>query len=504
MVSGIRPVIDFGWMMTIGLIIAFVLAFIVVPAGLMLFPIVKHNSKDNNKKGQTVAFTLRFSRFTEKNGGFVLLMGALVSILSLLGISRLEVENRFIDYFHPSTEIYQGMLVIDQQLGGTASLDIILNRLAAPVQQPVSTKISIEDQEFFDDDPFAPPAIATNVDNVFDDRLDNVFDDNADLFDEPDPFAENKTQAAEGSVKESVKSVSSYWFTQAGLEKVSDVHRYLEDLPEVGKVQSLAMVYQVASDLNVNGKRLNDFELALLRNVLPDTISNFLIKPYLDDELEQTRITLRVKETDPNLRRADLLKKIRTHLVEKMGFAPESVNLTGVLVLYNNMLQSLFKSQILTLGAVFIGIMLMFLILFRSLVLAFIALIPNMLAALAVLGGMGLMRIPLDMMTITIAAIAIGIGVDDAIHYIYRYRKEFALDKNYVATMHRTHSSIGRAMYYTSITIIVGFSILALSKFIPSIYFGLLTGVAMFAAIIASLTLLPKLLLLSKPLGIEA
>ncbi|MEO0442999.1 MAG: efflux RND transporter permease subunit, partial [Pseudomonadota bacterium] len=215
------------------------------------------------------------------------------------------------------------------------------------------------------------------------------------------------------------------------------------------------------------------------------------------------RIALRVKETDPNLQRNALINSIKDHLVNQMGFAEDQVNVTGVLVLYNNMLQSLYRSQILTIGAVFIGIMLMFLVLFRSLALSLIALIPNMLAALVVLGGMGIFDIPLDMMTITIAAIAVGIGVDNAIHYIYRFRREFGIEQNYIQSMHNAHGSIGRAMYYTSITIIVGFSILALSEFIPSIYFGLLTGLAMFAAIIASLTLLPKLLLMVKPLGPE-
>ena len=212
---------------------------------------------------------------------------------------------------------------------------------------------------------------------------------------------------------------------------------------------------------------------------------------------------MRVKETDPDLRRDELVSEVRRYVVEEMGIASENVHVTGVLVLYNNMLQSLFSSQILTIGAVFFGILFMFIILFRSVSLSLIALVPNMLAALVVLGGMGLMGIPLDMMTITIAAIAVGIGVDDAIHYIYRFREEFAVDRNYIATMHRAHASIGRAMYYTSVTVIVGFSILALSKFIPSIYFGLLTGLAMLAAIISSLTLLPQLMILLKPLGKE-
>jgi predicted RND superfamily exporter protein len=195
---------------------------------------------------------------------------------------------------------------------------------------------------------------------------------------------------------------------------------------------------------------------------------------------------------------------VRAHLIDELGFEPEQVHLTGMLVLYNNMLQSLFTSQIMTLSAVFVAILAMFMVLFRSLSLAFIALTPNLLAAGAVLGGMGLVGIPLDMMTITIAAITVGIGVDDTIHYVHRFKEEFAKDQNYLAAMYRSHASIGKAMYYTSIIIVFGFSILALSNFTPSIYFGLLTGLAMLAALLGAMLLLPKLILLIKPLGPEA
>ena len=349
----------------------------------------------------------------------------------------------------------------------------------------VVVTVAAENDPFGDisDDPFADPLsaeVAAKGNAEFDDIADPFGDAHAgsEFGDEfgSDPFG------APVSDTEKPVSYDSYWFTQAGLEKITRFHDYLDSLPEVGKVQSLAVAYKVANDLN--GRKVNDFELALMRNLLPEEIKDFLLKPYLAADIGQTRITMRVKETDPDLRRDDLVKEVRRYAIEEMGFAPDNVHVTGVLVLYNNMLQSLFSSQILTIGAVFIGILLMFLILFRSLSLSLIALVPNMLAALVVLGGMGLAGIPLDMMTITIAAIAVGIGVDDAIHYIYRFREEFAKDRNYIATMHRAHGSIGRAMYYTSVTVIVGFSILALSKFIPSIYFGLLTGLAMLAAIV--------------------
>jgi predicted RND superfamily exporter protein len=196
-----------------------------------------------------------------------------------------------------------------------------------------------------------------------------------------------------------------------------------------------------------------------------------------------------------------LLKKIRQDLISNFGLKTEQVHLSGMLVLYNNMLQSLFRSQILTLGVVILALMGMFTILFKSLKIASIAIFPNLLSIGVVLGVMGWLNIPLDMMTITIASISVGIAVDDTIHYIHRFKSEMARDPNYIEAMYRCHGSIGHAMYYTSVTIIIGFSILVLSNFIPSIYFGLLTGLAMLIALIASLTLLPQLLILIKPFG---
>jgi predicted RND superfamily exporter protein len=506
-VSGIRPVIDFGWMMIIGLSIAFVLAFVVIPAGLILLPKTKPSVGEDTSS----LFTLKFSRFTANHGNIIIIGGIVAAIISVVGLYRLEVENRFIDYFHSSTEIHQGMLVIDQQLGGTVTLDIILDRKLEDnaalntnnVNDVNSGAVDAGANEFsgdeFGDDTFPIDPFSSQAPTSSDASAQGEFAGDSFSMQKSDIF-DNDLASVKTSVG-STKHSANYWFTRGGLDKIEAVHDYLESLPEVGKVQSLATVYKVARDLN--GRTLNDFELALVRNVLPKEIENFLVTPYLAQDREQTRITLRVKETDKDLRRNELLKEIKRHLVTDLGFDDEQVHLTGVLVLYNNMLQSLYRSQIVTIGAVFIGIMLMFMVLFRSISLSLIALVPNMLAALVVLGGMGLVGIPLDMMTITIAAIAVGIGVDDAIHYICRFKQEFSVEKNYLKSMHKAHASIGRAMYYTSATIIIGFSVLTLSQFIPSIYFGLLTGLAMFAAILSSLTLLPKLLLIFKPLGKE-
>jgi len=469
--SGIRPVIDFGWMMTIGLSVAFILSFVVVPAGLMVLP--KGEPKDSGDK--SAKLTLPFSRIAEFHGGSVIAVTVLLSLVAIFGLSKLEVENRFIDYFHSDSEIYKGLSVIDKQLGGTATLDIILDAPKVAADSATTNNAAPEDDPFAESTDDNKATKAANSD---------------------DPFAEN----VEGG-EPNPKPANSYWFSTGGMDQIKQLHDYLESLPEVGKVQSLAITYQVAKD--INGGRLNDFELGVMRSALSKDIQDILISPYLSDEKQQARITLRVKETTPNLRRAELVERIRQHAIRDVKLQPEQIHFTGMLTLYNNMLASLFESQIKTIFVVFISIVLMMLVLFRSISIALIAIFPNILAAGIVLGGMGLAKIPLDMMTTTIAAIVVGVGVDQAIQYIYRFKEEFAQCGNYIESMHRSHASIGRAMFYSSATIVIGFSILALSQFIPSIYFGVLTSFAMFTAIIGTLTLLPKLILMFKPLGAE-
>jgi predicted RND superfamily exporter protein len=487
-VSNIRPVIDFGWMMTMGISLALVVAFIIIPAGMMLVG----KGKDSTGNDNSASFTSVFANFTERHGNIVLLIACGLSVLSIYGISRLEVENRFIDYFRSDTEIYQGMEIIDASLGGTTPLDIILQ--APTFAEPSQNDFEVTEDSEYGDDAFG----------------DDAFDDNSAATASEDEYA-SEDYGFEGdafgddafaSEDAPAELKDTYWFTSTGLADLAKLQAFLEAQPEVGKVSSLVQIYDVASDLS--GHKLNDFEIAFMRKSFGDEIYQQMVAPYLIEDSDEARIQLRAMETEGLLRRADLLEKIRDYAVNEVGIASEDIRFTGLLVLYNNMLQSLYKSQILTLGAVFVGIMLMFLVLFRSIKISVIAILPNFLAAGIVLGGMGLARIPLDMMTITIAAITVGIGVDHAIHYITRFRREFAIDGNYLGSMHRAHASIGLALFYTAITIIVGFSILALSNFIPSIYFGLLTGLAMTAALLGSMTLLPKLILLTKPLGPDA
>ena len=450
--SDIRPVIDFGWMMAIGISFALLISFAIFPAGLMLY---KNPVKFTPKFDITGIITRTCAHWVEHRGKLTLTIFAALAIISVIGISKLTVENRFIDYFKPTTEIYQGMELIDRQLGGTTPLDVIIDA----------------DPDFF--------AAQTQTDTVTED----------------DPFADDFFDEEEA---EAGLSGSSYWYNSYQIDTLKQIHNYLDELPETGKVLSMATTMIMMQQLNED-LPLDNISLAVIHKKLPEVINESLFRPYMSEDGNQVRFSLRIIDSNPDLRRAALLDKIRLDLTEKMQIKPEQVHLTGMFVLYNNVLQSLFSSQIMTIGVVFLVIMLMFIIQFRSLRLAIISIIPNLISASMVLGLMGWLNIPLDIMTITIAAISIGIAVDDTIHYVHRFNEEIAVDGDYLAAMKRCHNSVGRAMYYTSITIIIGFSILTLSNFIPTIYFGLFTSLAMVIAMFANLTLLALLLIIWKP-----
>ena len=372
-------------------------------------------------------------------------MTGLIIVLSVIGISRLEVENSFINYFNKKTEIYKGMKLIDEELGGTTPLEIILKF------------------------PFIQKSEPDSNDDEFEDWGDEEEQDDR-----------------------------KYWFTRDKINKIEKVHNYLEELPFIGKVLSFSSILQVATQLN-NNEPLGALEIGVLYTKIPDSIKKEIVDPYISIENNEARISLRIKDSEKNLRRNDLINKIQYDLENKLGFKNEEFKLAGVLILFNNLLQSLFKSQILTLGFVMIGIFLMFLILFKNLKLSLIGVVPNFIAAFFILGIIGLLGIPLDMMTITIAAITIGIAVDNSIHYIYRFKEEFNKTNDYESTLKLCHSTVGVAILNTSITIVFGFSILVFSNFIPTIYFGVFTGIAMLLAMISVLTLLPSLILITKP-----
>ena len=435
----IKPVIDFGWMMTLGLFISLFVSMILLPYLIIKFkpkatPI--HQSKDSK-------IAEIFASIAINQRVLVLAFSTIILILSIYGMTRLKVENSFINYFDKKTEIYQGMKLIDEKLGGTTPLEIILK---------------FKDSE--------------NKNNKSDD----------DFF--------------QGSDSNEYKD--SYWFTNFRVNKIVNVHQYLETLPEIGKVLSFYSVLQLGEKINDN-KKLGPLEMAILYSKLPDDIKKSIVTPYVSIENNEARISLRIIDSNPNLNRKELLIKIQKDLEEKLNLNKDEFKITGILVIFNNLLQSLFDSQIKTLGITFAGIFILLLILFKSLSWSIVAAIPNFTAALFILGSLGLFNIPLDMMTITIASISVGIAIDNSIHYIYRFREEFKINKNYKKTIEICHKSVGKAIVNASLTIVFGFSILMFSNFIPSIYFGIFTGLAMLTAMTLVLTLMPQLIAIIKP-----
>ena len=440
--SGIKPIIDFGWMMTLGLIASFIITFTLLPTLLSFMS----NNNIEIKNDDDSKITSFFSKVSINNKNSIFIVTGLVILLSAVGISRLEVENSFINYFNKNTEIFKGMKLIDDKLGGTTTLDVILK---------FPGKLEIK----------------TNLDNEFEDWGDE----------------ENKDS-------------EKYWFTKDKVDRIQAVHNYLDSLSAVGKVLSFSSIIEVATQLN-NNKPLGTLEMGVLYSKIPQNIKKDIIDPYISIKDNEARISLRIIDSQIGLRRNDLINQINYDLENKLKLNKEEFKLAGVLILFNNLLQSLFKSQILTLGLVMIGILAMFMVLFKNIKLSLIGVVPNFIAAFFILGIIGLLGIPLDMMTITIAAITIGIAVDNSIHYIYRFKEEFLKTKDYNKTLKICHSTVGVAILNTSITIVFGFSILVFSKFIPTIYFGVFTGLAMLLAMISVLTLLPSLILISKPFG---
>ncbi len=444
--SEIKPIIDFGLMMSFGLLTSFIVTFSLLPTLLNIFDYQKVEIEEKSFS----SFTSVLSKCSTNNVKLILSISIILIILSIFGISKLKVENSFINYFSKDTEIYKGMKLIDEKLGGTTPLNIILK---------------------------------------FDSEEIEVVSEEEDQFEDWDEESNEEDQ-------------SKYWFTKDKINRIKDVHLYLEKLDYVGKVLSFYSIIEIATKLN-NDKELGTLEMGVLYSKLPETIKKEIVDPYISVKNNEARINLRIKDSSENLRRNQLINKINSELKSEIGLKDESFKLGGVLILFNNLLQSLFKSQILTLGLVMLGIFLMFLILFRNIKISLIGVIPNFIAAFAILGLIGLLNIPLDMMTITIAAITIGIAVDNSIHYIYRFIEEYKKNSNYNEVINTCHSTVGIAILNTSITIVFGFSILILSNFIPTIYFGIFTGIAMLLAMILVLTLLPSLIILIKPFGIK-
>lgn len=450
----IVPVVSFGWMMFMGLTLTLIACFLIIPAALSLLPpsqLPPQHSESEFGHGSAMFF----ARLTERRPWVIYTVAAVFTLMIALGTTRLEVENSFISYFKKSTEISQGMHFIDQELGGTTPVDVILN-----FDKPAPPKAA----------PAAPAA--------------------------PDEFSGFE------EFEEKDADPAKYWFTAKKLEVIEQVHNYLESLQATGKVMSLGTAWKVAKQLN-GGKPMDDFATALLFNSMPGRTKEVLIDPYVSVKDGQARVTTRIRDSMDHLRRDALLKQINKDLVEKVGLKPEEFRVSGLMVLYNNLLQSLYSSQSKTVIFTTLSLIPTFLLLWGSFKLAMIAILPNFIASMMVLGIMGLANIPLDVMTITIVAIVVGIAVNDTIVYIVRFGEEFPKDRDYVQTMYRCHGSVGHAIQYSTISNATGFLILGLSNFIPTILFGVLTAVALAVAMPMSLTLLPLLIVKLKPFGPE-
>ncbi len=449
--SNIKPVVYLGYMMSIGISVSLIISFILF-ADIMIL-LKKDTIPQNIKKGEIFSLIHYIIHLIEKKKFMVILIIAIIIMFSILGIPKLKVENSFINYFKSSTKIYKSLSTIDKELGGTTPLDVII-KLKKKNKTIKKTESNDNDNSF--------------------DAIENEYEENAN-----DP---------------------KYWFTPTKLKLVEKVHDYLEKNKYIGNVRSFATILKLGRILK-HGKSFNNFELALLYEKLPEKYKKILIYPYINIKKNELRIATRIIDSNKHLRRNKLIHKINKDLSNMINPKIATFKLGNMMILYNNMLQSLFKSQILTSGITFLVLFIMFFILFKSIKIATIAILVNIIPIGFLFGVMGWGEIPLDMMTITIASIGMGIGVDDTIHYIHRFKEEFKKDKNYILSMRRSHESIGYAMYYTSATIIIGFIILTTSNFIPTIYFGLLTVAVMFVALLCNLIFLPILLIQFKPLS---
>ena len=430
--SGIKPVMDFGLMMCLGLTITLATSFIYLPIILSFF-----NLKNNLNLASNTNNNI-FLRLAKNYQLLVIISFFFMFIVGIYGVQLLKVENSFVDYFKKDTEIYKGMKKIDQKLGGTTPLDIII--------------------QFNSDDD-------NNIDEIDEDFLDFEIDYNPE----------------------------DYWFTKEKINIVKGIHDHLDSYPFSGKILSLASLVRTAEQLN-NNKEFDALELGILYKKLPSDLKDQILSPYLSIEKNQARISMRIIDTHEELRRNEFIKNLTMYINENFNSDAYQVSVSGILILYNNMLQSLFDSQIKSLLIVMVGIFFMLSVLFRSLQIALVTIVPNIIACFTILGTMGLLNIPLDLMTITIASITIGIAVDNCIHYVYRYKEYYNQTKNHLETIALCQNTVGRAIQNTSFTIIAGFSILIFSNFYPTIYFGIFTAMAMFIALLGSLTLLPTLL----------
>jgi len=436
MFTDIVPVQDFGLLMLVGVLVSLFMTYLFFPTFLL---VLGEESSDHTAvvHQKTPRLTQIFSQLVMAYNQRILVIAVILLAVAGLGVSKLSLDNRFIDYFKANTDIHQGMLDIDQRLGGTIPFDVIVKF------QPYEAEPLDPDDDFFSG--------------------------------EEDAYPER------------------YWVTPYKLEILRKLQGYIQSLEQTGKVMSVANLEQIAMEFT-GGEPLGALEIVGILGIIPESIRAELVDPYMSPYSGEMLISVRVKESGKSFSRDEYLNKIISYAEGEMGLEVGTVQATGMLVLFNNMLTHLFDSQIKTFLYVVGLIFLMIWVSMRSIRLAIIGLLPNMLAAVSVLAVMGFLMIPLDLMTITIAAIVIGIGVDNAIHYLHRFKIEYKVTRDVQEAVRRSHKSIGSAIYFTSITVIAGFTILVFSNFMPTVYFGLFTSLAMLLALIANLMVLPSLL----------
>lgn len=466
LVAGIKPVIEFGRMMMLGMAVAMAVVFTLIPAALTLggkgrrVPAAEETQKPGMLGGALAWLALR-------PPWMVIGLAVGLGLLMLAGLTRLQVDNRFIDYFRQTTEIYRGMELIDTRLGGTVPMDVVLR---APASWTERGSFDAEEA-----------ALLAEEDEELAELFGSLEEDAP--AEEPDALQD------------------SYWMTTAGIEQLRRVQRQIEAVPGIGKVISVLTTVRTGEQLRRGP--LNDLERAVMVNALPAAIREQLFAPYLSADGHSVRLSTRVVESTRDLRRAELLDRVE-QAVQRAGVARDRFHVIGVAVLYSNTLQSLYGSLQGSLVIVLAAVLLMLLVLFRSFKVALLATSPNLLAALIVLGCMGWFGLPLDIMTVMVASISIGIAVDNSIHYSYRYRSEVQSGRDWKDALYRSHATIGRGIYFTSMTIIGGFLIFLLSYFIPTILFGALTSLAMVMGLVGSMTLLPALYLYFRPFKVPA
>lgn len=430
--SDIKPIIMLGAMMSVSISISLLVAFFIF--GSLLMMLKKKEPKmsfENHFK-----FTQWCAKFAINQPKIIYVISLFIVVIGIYGISQLRVENSFIGYFKSNTEIYQGMKVIDQELGGTIPLDVIIK--FKPIEQNSDDELGEFEDEFG------------------------------------------------GSQEE------QYWFNTYRLDIIKRVNKFIAERKFVGNVSSLATLLEVGKSIN-NGKELDPLALSLIYTNLPNEYKQLILTPYINIENNEARFSIRTIDSDPNLRRDEFVKSLKADLQKLLKDEPVEIQVAGVMVLYNNMLQALFSSQADTFIFVVLALFLVFVVIFRSIKLSLIGIIANLVPLCAVFGIMGIVGIPLDIMSITIAAISLGIGVDDIIHYIHRFKNENRMH-TISSAVKRSHASIGYAMYYTSFAIFLGFSVMSLSNFWPTIYFGILTDLVMFMMLLGALILLPAMI----------